>query len=431
MSYLRRQLVTSALVANAVRPAPGSVFSVPAMFGGWLVSELAPHVIAGTAVDTALEVTRRGKDPRHALLGLTNMAALGYLIRQGGLSGRQFGAGLKDALGETYRADVLADADDLDWRTPLSQLVWPFRAPKATTSAIEVRKNIPFAAEHGRRGLLDVYRPRGDVSGAPVLLQVHGGGWTIGNKDQQGLPLMRHMAAHGWVCVAINYRLSPRDAFPAHLVDVKRAIAWIRQHIAEHGGDPGFVAITGGSAGGHLTALAALTPNDPEYQPGFEDADTTLQAAVPFYGVYDMAGVTGHRSIDLMRDRFLAPWVFKTSPKDREAFEKASPICRVRRDAPPFYVIHGTNDVLADVRVARAFVDKLREVSDQPVAYTELSLTQHAFDVFPSLRSQHSVRGVDRFLRWAYARHQDPSGDPATDQDADAAVAEERADSPL
>ena len=62
-----------------------------------------------------------------------------------------------------------------------------------------------------------------------------------------------------------------------------------------YGGDPDFIAITGGSAGGHLAALAALTPNDPEYQPGFEDADTTVQAAVPHYGVYDFAGASGTR----------------------------------------------------------------------------------------------------------------------------------------
>ncbi len=413
MPYLRRQLVTSALVANAIRPVPGSAVSVPAMFGGWLVSELAPHVIAGTAADTALEITRRGKNPRHALLGLANIAALGYLLQRGGRSGLEFNAGLKDALGESYRADLAAAYDDLDWRTPVSQLVWPFRQP---TKGIEVHKNISFAPEHGRRGLLDIYKPEGDVSGAPVLLQVHGGGWTIGNKDQQGLPLMKHMASRGWVCVAINYRLSPRDRFPAHLVDVKRGIAWIRSHIEEYGGDPGFVAITGGSAGGHLTALAALTANDPEYQPGFEDADTSVQAAVPFYGVYDMAGETELKSVELMRDRFLAPWVFKTSPED-DALRRASPIARVHEDAPPFYVIHGANDVLADVRVARAFVERLRAVSTEPVAYSELSLTQHAFDVFPSLRSQHSVRGVDRFLRWTWARH---NGSTAPEPDLDA-----------
>ena len=60
---------------------------------------------------------------------------------------------------------------------------------------------------------------------------------------------------------------------------VKRALAWVKQHIAEYGGDPDFIAITGGSAGGHLSSLAALTPNYPQFQPGFEDADTRVQAA--------------------------------------------------------------------------------------------------------------------------------------------------------
>ena len=214
---------------------------------------------------------------------------------------------------------------------------------------------------------------------------------------------MMHMAARGWVCIAINYRLSPRDPFPAHIVDVKRAIAWVREHVAEHGGNPGFLALTGGSAGGHLTALAALTPNDPEYQPGFEDADTTVQAAVPFYGVYDLAGSIGTRRAIQMRDRFVGPRVLFGDPQDDlEPFEKASPILRVGRDAPPMLVIHGARDSLVEVEQARQFVLRLRAVSDQPVAYAELPGTQHAFDVFPSIRSAAVVRGVDRFLRWTY-----------------------------
>ena len=79
------------------------------------------------------------------------------------------------------------------------------------------------------------------------------------NKHEQALPLMNHLAARGWVCVAANYRLSPRATFPDHLIDLKRALAWIREHIAEFGGDPGFVAATGGSAGGHLSSLLSLT----------------------------------------------------------------------------------------------------------------------------------------------------------------------------
>ena len=79
--------------------------------------------------------------------------------------------------------------------------------------------------------------------GFPVLLQVHGGAWVIGEKEQQAKPLMYHMAQRGWVCVAINYRLSPKAAFPAHIVDVKKAIAWIREHIGEYGGNPDFIVV--------------------------------------------------------------------------------------------------------------------------------------------------------------------------------------------
>ena len=400
MGYLRRQLVTGALVANAVRPAPVYAVAVPSMFAGWLVSEMAPHFMAVTAADTLRELLRKDGHRRAALLGAANLAGLAYVFRGGVLSQQTFESGLVEGLGERYREDLESRHSDLDWKTPLRQLAWPFRdVPRD----IEVIKNVGYAPEHGKRGLLDVYKPKGDVNDAPVLLQVHGGGWTIGNKDQQGLPLMRHMAERGWVCFAINYRLSPRDAWPAHIVDVKRSIAWIREHGKEYGADPSFIAITGGSAGGHLTALAALTANDPEYQPGFEGADTSLQAAVPFYGVYDLAGATGSKSARRMRDHFLAPRVFFESPRRNiEPFEKASPVLRVREDAPPFYIIHGVNDTLVSIGQARTFVEKLREVSKHAVAYSELSGAQHAFDVFPSVRSQHSVRGVDRFLRWAY-----------------------------
>jgi acetyl esterase/lipase len=189
------------------------------------------------------------------------------------------------------------------------------------------------------------------------------------------------------------------------IVDVKKALAWTKATIAEHGGDPDFVVITGGSAGGHLTALAALTPNDPGYQPGFEGADTQVQGAVPFYGVYDFAGATGLRNAVLMRDDYLAPRVLQRRWLDEpEAFEKASPILRITPDAPDFFVLHGARDSLVDVEQARLFVSALRETSKHTVAYAEFPGTQHAFDVFPSIRSEHVVRAVERYLTWHNAR---------------------------
>lgn len=373
------------------------------MFGGWLTSELAPHLLAATVADAALHLPSARRDPKAVALAAGTIAGLGALIVQSERAKGHVDDALREALGPGYLDQLRAlYTDDLDLATPLGQLAMPFRMHNPQ---VEITKDVVYA-DHGRRGLLDVYRPRNaDLEDAPVLLQVHGGGWTIGNKDQQGIPLMLHMAARGWVCIAINYRLSPRARFPDHIVDVKRGIAWIRGHAAEYGGDPSYIAVTGGSAGGHLAALAALTPNDPEYQPGFEDVDTSLQMAVPFYGVYDFAGTSG-RSSEQMRDRFLARRVmFKDPRTDLEAFERASPLHRVSGSKPPpFFVVHGRHDSLVGVGQARELVRRLRAVSDNPVAYAELPGTQHAFDVFPSIRSAHVVRGVDRFLRWNHSR---------------------------
>jgi acetyl esterase/lipase len=206
------------------------------------------------------------------------------------------------------------------------------------------------------------------------------------------------MAERGWVCFAQNYRLAPRASFPDPIVDVKRAIAWIRGHVAEHGGDPGFVCVTGGSAGGHLAALAALSGNDPRFQPGFEAVDTRVAAAVPFYGVYDFLDRKQIRGTHSMIP-LLTKHVFKKAPAaDPELWDAMSPITRIHAEAPPFLVIQGTHDTLVFVEEAREFVRSLREKSRAPVVYLELHGAQHAFDVFHSPRCAHTIRAVAAFL---------------------------------
>jgi acetyl esterase/lipase len=261
--------------------------------------------------------------------------------------------------------------------------------------------------EHGARNHLDIWRrPDLDRGGrAPVLLQVPGGAWMVGSKRQQAYPLMSHLAELGWVCVAINYRLSPRSTWPDHIVDVKRALAWTKEHIAEYGGDPDWIAITGGSAGGHLSALAALTANDPQFQPGFEDADTSVRAAVPFYGLYDFNGEDS--AIHPLMAPMLGKYVFKrTRAEIADAFRVASPISYVSADAPPFFVLHGTNDSLIPVQQARAFSARLQQVSRQPVVYAELPRAQHAFDIFGSARATDAALAVEQFLAEIYSKRQ-------------------------
>ena len=395
MGLLRRQLVTAALTANALHPVPGFRAGIPAFVAGMMTNELAPQLLTLTALDTAGHLARGRRSGPGLALAAGNALALGHLVRQA--------ARVRESLDDALEKDLGVRLDPADEPMSWHSLARPFRI---LTPEIEVTRGIPYT-EAGRRGHLDIYRRRDvELDHAPVLLQVHGGAWTIGEKERQGLPLMAQLAAKGWVCVAINYRLAPRNPFPAQIIDVKRAIAWVRDHIEEYGGDPGYLAITGGSAGGHLAALAALTPGDPTYQPGFEDADTSVQVAVPHYGVYDLAGASGLRSAITMRDRFLASRVMQTRwDTDPELFENASPLLRITPDAPDFFVLHGTHDTLVSVEQARLFVARLREVSKRSVVYAELPGAQHAYDVFSSVRCGHVVRAVDRFLHWHWNAH--------------------------
>ena len=374
----------------------------------WLCGELALiHLLWQVALTALLAFTGVFNDPlAQTGLGLFALSWLGlvYLHLQATDTPLHLSTALREGLGENYRSDIpdarqpaLCDhVETRSWMRPFH-----FRRP-----GVRQHTNLPYG-EAGVRNLLDIYHPQEPRDGGfPVLLQVHGGAWMIGEKEQQAKPLMYHLAQRGWLCVSINYRLSPRSAFPDHIVDVKRAIAWIRQNIADYGGNPDFIAITGGSAGGHLCALAALTPNRGEWQPGFEDVDTTVQAAVPVYGVYDFLDRNFIRP-EMSMTGVLTDRVLQCSKEDNyELWENSSPLTHVSQDAPPMFVLQGTHDSLVWVEEARAFVDALRARSRQPVVYGELPGAQHAFEIFHSLRADHAVNAVGHFLEWTHARWQ-------------------------
>jgi acetyl esterase/lipase len=406
--FLAVTLIGACFTLNAYIPQRRKGFlAVPSFFAGWLTAELSAHHFAWQLAATVffLWAGALAAWPGWVGLGITlvSWAGLFALVSLSQRTEEVVEKSLADALGPRYRDSIAAALADRSGKSSRrDHLVIPFLLYDRD---VEVVRDIPFAEGAKRRHQLDVYRPRAGAREAPVLLQVHGGGWVIGDKRQQGLPLMLHLAARGWVCVATNYRLSPRATFPDHLIDVKRAIRWIRLHIAEYGGDPNFLAVTGGSAGGHLSSLATLTPNEPEYQPGFEDVDTAVRACVSFYGVYDFANRFGHQLHDGMTG-FLERLVMKKRISEHpEAFERASPMHRIHAAAPPFFVIHGTHDSLVPVEEARCFVARLRERSNAPVAYAELPGAQHAFEVFHSLRTRHVVQGVDRFLVFVYSSY--------------------------
>ena len=406
--FLVVSLVGAGFTYNALRPtyAP-SQRAVLSFFAGWLTAELALHHIAWQAVLTAGFVFAGALRRWPGVLGLgitllswMGLAGLWWSARSARVVVEQ---ALRESLGADYAERILPEVSarlspGIAWRTLL--LPFPIRHRD-----VERARDITYARVAGVNLKLDVYRHRSRPTDCPTLVQIHGGAWVIGSKDEQGLPLMVHLAARGWVCVSVNYRLSPHATFPDHLIDLKRALKWVREHGAEYGADPDFVVVTGGSAGGHLAALVALTANDPEYQPGFEEVDTSVRGCVPLYGVYDFTDRYGLQHHDGLA-RLLERRVMKTALHEApDAYEKASPIGRLGPAAPPFLVIHGDRDTLVPVEEARRFRDDFRRLAHGAIAYAELPGAQHAFDIFPSLRCALVIQGVERFLAHLYSEY--------------------------
>ncbi len=396
--------VTGAVfTVNGYRPLRKGWLSLASFAFGLFASEFPLQSIAaqfGALVLVSRRLSRRVRGFCWLVSGLSWLGLLS-LDRIGHKADVPLAAALDEGLGRDRRTDSAGL-----WHQPA-----PHGATAKTPGAarmLRIYRDYAHDADIrygpcGGANLLDIWRrPDLDRGGrAPVLLQVPGGGWAMGNKRGQAHPLMSNLAEHGWVCVSINYRLSPRNTWPAHIVDVKRALAWVKANIESYGGDPDFIAITGGSAGGHLSALAALTPNDPRFQPGFEDVDTHVHAAVPFYGIYDFTGD------DSMLHPLLIPFIERNVVKQMlahypESYEAASPVHYVSSDAPPFFILHGTNDSFIPVEQSRLLSARLRAVSTQPVVYAELPYAQHAFDMFGSARAGHVAVAVERFLAEIY-----------------------------
>ncbi|MHB1444344.1 MAG: alpha/beta hydrolase fold domain-containing protein [Acidimicrobiales bacterium] len=404
--YLGVSIAGLLLTLNAYRPLRAELLSVVTFFSGWLTSELPIQTILWQAAATAglAWAGALGTTPGRAGLGLTlaSWVGLANLARQAQQAGAVTDAALDEGLGPGWHSVrdervSTAGARTTGW----AQLLFAFWM---RDRRVERVRNIDYWGDGIHRHRLDIYRARETPEQpASVLVYLHGSGWTVGDKREQGLPMMLFLASQGWVCVTANYRLSPRATWPDHLVDAKRAVAWVRQHIGEYGGDASFVAVSGGSAGGQLASLVALTPGDRELQPGFEEADTRVDACVSFYGVYDLTNRDGLRGRGFLW--FLERVVMKARFAERpELFRAASPMDRIGPSAPPFMAVHGSNDSLVPVAEARQFVEHLRSASTQPVVYAELPGAQHAFEVFRSLRTAHVVGAVADFLAFVRGR---------------------------
>ena len=394
-------LVLSYNVLRPLRRHPKWI--VPSFVFGWLAGELALHVIALQLLVIFFMawggVISGFWGAFCLLLCVISWMALAYHYYSG------------------YKAKILMDSiviphrqDEVDcvWgrhsELDLSRLVNPLSSWR--DEKVELIKDIVYREEGAFRLKLDIRRPREivqDQQALPVLFQIHGGAWThgYGSRKEQGIPLMVEMAKRGWVCVSIDYRLSPKATFPEHVIDCKRALVWVKENIKEYGGDPDFIVATGGSAGGHLSSLLALSANVREFQPDFEMSDTQIQCCVPYYGIYDLLDAKKIQ-LSLGLEIILRKNIIKkTKIEHPDLYQLMSPINHIHADAPPFMVIHGDKDSLTSLGEAQYFASELDAISKESVDFAEVPGAQHGFDVFSSLRSDYVMLGVaERLEQW-------------------------------
>jgi len=376
----------------------------------WLLRARAgDYMLAGSDAMASLPFVGRYLEP---LGGMTAMSIWGSRLAPGFVASSAK-SWLTPGIGELKKAerDLTRTVSDAALRGIVSgedlDIEWP--APERTPPfwrAREHRRHLHrTSVRYGKHPvqLLDVWRRKDlPVRPAPVLIFVPGGAWVHGGRQLQGYALMSHLAEMGWVCLSVQYRVSPHNRWPSHITDVKTAIAWARANVDKFGGDRNFIAVAGCSAGGHLSALAGLTPNDPAMQTDLpEGSDTSVDAVVGIYGRYDWQDQSTEERVQFVD--FLERVVVKRKiSRHPGIFRDASPTERVNPDAPPFLVIHGSSDKVIPVGQARSFVERLRSVSRSVVSYVELPGAGHGFDLTDGARTGAMSTTIGLFLGQIY-----------------------------
>lgn len=257
-------------------------------------------------------------------------------------------------------------------------------AAAAQGAEVKIEKDISYLGPD-RAEKLDLYLPGDEPKPGekrPGIVIIHGGGWTGGDKGaSREINIGTTLAAHGYVCVSINYALASEGhpTWPGNLHDCKRAVRWLRKNADKYRIDPDYIGAIGGSAGGHLTAMLAVTGPEDGFEPGEDSGlSSRVQAAVPMYP---------GRAAGMDRDHVMFPGTLAKLP---EVYRAAAPIAHVTKDDAPMLILHGTADTTTPLSGSEEFAAKLAAVGvEHQLVVVEGA--PHSFDLQPR---QRDLRGL-------------------------------------
>lgn len=211
--------------------------------------------------------------------------------------------------------------------------------------------NIVYATPEGQEVRLDLDLPEEGAGPFPLVIMIHGGGWSSGSRENFTSP---ELVEDGFAVATIDYRLAPQFQFPAFIQDVKSAIRFLRSHAGEYHIQPDKIGLWGSSAGGHLAVLAALSDKDRTWDVGDNlEVSSSVQAVVDWFGPTTFQGLenASESAKNTVRQAF---------GSDSLVWRQASPLFLVHRGAPPFLIMHGLQDKLVPFSQSQQLYDSLR-----------------------------------------------------------------------
>ncbi len=231
----------------------------------------------------------------------------------------------------------------------LGVLVWTFSEAQSPPLPVRSENDIVFATVADTPLKLNLSMPNEGSGPFPAVVCIHGGGW-VGGERKQMAKTIEVLARRGYVAAAADYRLAPKNRFPACIEDCQSAVRWLRANSGKYHIDPAKIGAVGLSAGGHLACLLAVSENGD---------DSRVQAVVSFAGPTDLTDET--LQVPEVLKENLIPLLGGTPREQPDTYRKASPFhYPLSRTPPPFLMVHGSDDKVVPVRQVQAFAEKLK-----------------------------------------------------------------------